>query len=68
MNKSKLKSYISLNNDTVKELSKALGITRYSYYKKLNGVTDWKLNEIKVIKSRYYLDMDKIEEIFFETN
>lgn len=66
MNKLKLKAEMVLHEDTVKDLSKAMGMARATFYSKLNGKTDFKQSEIGFIQQRYSLDADKVNEIFFD--
>ena len=52
--------------DTNKTLAKALGITENSLSNKINEKgTEFKQSEIVFIKNRYELDMEQVEDIFF---
>lgn len=66
MNSRLLRSIMVLNNDTNKTLADFLGITEVSVSNKINEVgTEFKQGEIAMIKKRYNLTMDQVEEIFF---
>ncbi|WP_276691157.1 helix-turn-helix domain-containing protein [Acidaminococcus massiliensis] len=65
MNKNKLRAEMVLHGDTVKELAKAMGMCRATFYSKLNGDSDFKQSEIGFIQKRYSLDADAVNEIFF---
>lgn len=66
MNRSLLKSIMALHNDTVRELAEFLGITPNSVSNKINeNGTEFKQGEIAMIKERYNLSADQVDEIFF---
>lgn len=65
MNRSLLKSIMALHNDTVRELAEFLGITPNSVSNKINeNGTEFKQGEIAMIKERYNLSADQVDEIF----
>lgn len=66
MIKSRLKEEIGLFGDNFSDLAKRLGITYQALSKKLNGHSDFKLSEIRVIQQTYNLDADTIFYIFIE--
>ena len=67
MNKLKLKSFMALHGDTLEKLSKQLGITPQRLSAKINEYkgAEFTQSEIGVIKKRYDLSAEEIEEIFF---
>lgn len=68
MNKFKLKSFMALHGDTLEKLSEQLGITPQRLSAKINEYkgAEFTQSEIGVIKNRYGLSAEEIEEIFFE--
>lgn len=67
MNTRLLRSYMALHNDTNKTLADFLGITETSVSNKINeNGTEFKQGEIALIKARYNLTADEVENIFFE--
>jgi hypothetical protein len=55
-----------LNSDTNASLAKFLGITEQSLSNKINeNRTEFKQGEIAMIKERYNLDADMVDQIFF---
>ena len=66
MNSKLLRSVMVLNNDTNKTLADFLGISETSVSNKINEVgTEFKQGEIALIKTRYNLSPEQIEDIFF---
>lgn len=65
MNSNILKSKIKLNKDTQENLAKYLGITNPTLSLKINGKNDFLRAEIQLIKQRYNLTPDEIDQIFF---
>lgn len=65
MNSNILKSKMKLKNDTQEVLAKYLGITNPTLSLKINGKSDFLRAEIQLIKHRYNLTADEIDEIFF---
>lgn len=65
MNKELLKSIIILNKDTQGDLANYLGTTAGTLSFKMTGKTDFSRQEIKMIKDRYNLTAEQINEIFF---
>ena len=61
-----LKAKMILNNDTVNELAKYLGINRQNASIKINGKRDFKQSEIAKIAKRYELDSAEVKAIFLE--
>ena len=66
MNKKLLKSYMALHGDTNKTLGEFLDITETSVSNKINeNGTEFRQGEIAMIKTRYNLSAEEVEEIFF---
>ena len=65
MNSNILKSKIKLNEDTQEELAEYLGITNSTLSFKINGKNDFLRAEIQLIKQRYNLTPQEIDQIFF---
>ena len=63
--KEKLRIFMELFGDTLTELADALDISYQSVSKKINGHTDFKLTELKIIKDRYNLTAEEMDYIFF---
>lgn len=66
MNTQELKVEMIRHNDTGETLSKALGITRGTLSKKMNGTdADFTQSEMLTIIERYSLSSERATEIFF---
>lgn len=66
MNTQELKVEMIRHNDTGETLSKALGITRGTLSKKMNGAdADFTQSEMSTIIERYNLSSERATEIFF---
>ena len=66
MNKAALRSIMILNGDTNKDLAEYLGISEQSVSNKANeNGTEFKQGEISLIKKRYNLSAEQLEDIFF---
>lgn len=66
MNRNMLKSIMALHDDTIRNLADFLGITPNSVSNKINeNGTEFKQGEIAMIKERYSLSADQVDEIFF---
>lgn len=65
MNSNILKSKIKLNEDTQENLAEYLGITNSTLSFKINGKNDFLRAEIQLIKQRYNLTPQEIDQIFF---
>lgn len=68
MNKALLKSYMEKFEDTQADLAKAIELSPGRFSAKLNSYpgADFTSAEISTIKTRYNLNSDEINEIFFE--
>lgn len=68
MNKELLRSVMVLHGDTNASLAKYLGLTEQSVCNKINeNGTEFKQGEIANIKTRYDLDSEMVDRIFFAT-
>lgn len=66
MNKKLLRSIMIRNGDTNASLAEYLGITEQSVSNKINeSGTEFKQGEIFKIKTRYGLDSEMVDRIFF---
>lgn len=65
MNKNAFKSVMVLHGDTQKTVADALGVSEQTVGDKINGVSDFKTSEIKILINRYNLTPDQVDEIFF---
>lgn len=66
MNSKLLRSIMFLFGDTNKTLAEALGISEVSVCNKINeNGTEFKQSEIVFIKNRYNLNLQQVEDIFF---
>lgn len=65
MNANLLKAKMKEFGDTQVVLAAALGISRSRLTAKINGVSDFRQNEILFIKDRYALTASEINSIFF---
>lgn len=61
----KLKIKMLERNVTDKQLIDALGINESTYYKKKNKITEFKRNELKIIKFTLHLNAEEMDQIFF---
>jgi hypothetical protein len=66
MNTKLMRSVMVLHGDTNASLAEYLGITEQSVCNKINeNGTEFKQSEIAKIKTRYNLDSDMVDRIFF---
>ena len=70
MNKNMLISKMKLFGDTQKDLAVALGLSLVRTNAKINGTdgAEFTMGEIKIIKIRYRLTADEVDQIFFKDN
>lgn len=67
MNKSRLKSIMTLHGDTNKDIAELLGISEQSVSAKINeNGTEFKQGEITKIKDKYKLSPVEVDAIFFD--
>ncbi len=62
----KIRGLMDRNNDTMEKLAICLNITYQTLSKKLNGHVDFTRKEIKIMKDRYGLNAEELNDIFFE--
>ena len=66
MNKAMLKSVMALHGDTIADLANYLNLTPQSVVNKMGEKrTEFKQGEISMIKARYNLTAEQLEQIFF---
>ena len=66
MNLHMMKSIMALHGDTIKDLAEYLGIHPNSVSNKINeNGSEFKQGEIALIKARYNLTADQVDNIFF---
>jgi len=65
MNSKLLKSVMLLNDDNITTLSLKLGISRQTLSLKIDGLSDFKLSEVKEICKMYELTESEMLQIFF---
>ncbi|HIY57999.1 MAG TPA: XRE family transcriptional regulator [Candidatus Tetragenococcus pullicola] len=67
MNKQKLRSIIVYNDDTQTKLANYLGMANQTFSKKINEKdgAEFSQTEIKLIKEKYQLSAEEIDDIFF---
>lgn len=65
MNANKLRAVMILNDDKGSDLARALGIAHTTFSAKLNRRAQFTQGEIQVIKDRYNLTAEQIDDIFF---
>lgn len=66
MNVKALKAHMLLKDKNVDQLCIALGISRTAWFRKIGGVTQFKLGEIAGIRHELDLDDHQTAEIFFD--
>ena len=65
MNINLLRAKIRENNDTQDKLALAIGISPSNLSDKINGKSSFRQDEIAIIKERYSLSADDVDQIFF---
>lgn len=68
MKKNLLEAKMKLHSDTQSDLAEAIGISLPTFNEKLNSANgkQFKQKEILIIKKRYNLTAEEIDEIFFD--
>lgn len=64
MNTAELRAAIARAGKTYRGLAKSLGISEQAFYNKLNGESDFKASEIKVLRGELNLTSEEINYIF----
>lgn len=59
-----LKYLIQSRGLTVEGIARAMGITKQSMYRKINGQTEWHLQDIKIIKNLLDMADDDVMRVF----
>ena len=67
MNTAEMRAAIARAGKTYRGLAKSLGISEQAFYNKLNGESDFKASEIKVLRGELNLTSEEINYIFFST-
>lgn len=65
MNKNHFKSIMILNGDTQKTIADALNVSEQTVGDKVNGISEFKQSEIKMLIDRWKLSPEQVDEIFF---
>lgn len=68
MNKNHFKSVMVLHGDTQKSIADALTVSEQTIGDKINGISEFKQSEIKILIDRWNLTPAEVDEIFFSTN
>ena len=66
MNRNKLRAKMALFGDTGGCLANALDMSQQRFSAKINGKADFTQSEMQVIKDRYNLTAEEVDEIFFD--
>lgn len=66
MDKKILKSKMSLYSDNNKTLASKLNITPSAMSRKINGKSDFNIEEMKFVKKEYMLTNEEFIKIFFD--
>lgn len=65
MRPNELKAEMARHGDNGNTLASALGISYVTLSRKMSGATDFTLSEITLIKKRYDLNSERVDDIFF---
>lgn len=65
MNSERLQQKMQEKNISEKDMYEALGISRSAFYRKKNGISEFKLKEIQKICQ--LLEVDSADDIFFNS-
>lgn len=70
MNKNLLESIMKMHGDTGTSLSQFLGMARSTFSAKINETNgaEFTQGEIAKIKTKYSLEAEKVDNIFFDSN
>ena len=64
-NKNLLKSYIIRHGDTMSDAAGKIGISYQSFMRKLNGIVDFRVREMTMLRDAYEISAEDFEQIFF---
>ena len=65
LNKNLFRAMHTAHGDTQKQVADYIGITEQTLSAKVNGETDFKHSEIKLLIDRYGLTPEQVDQIFF---
>lgn len=65
MNSNLLKSKMVLHGDNITTLADKLDVSRQTLSLKIDGISDFKLSEVKKIRLMYHLTDEEMLEVFF---
>ena len=65
MNRTLLHSIIIAHGDTLGKLADAMGLPQSALSNRMNGKVEFRQNEMNLIKCRYELTPQQMEQIFF---
>ena len=65
LNSAELKATIARTGKTYRSLAKSLKISEQALYNKLNGESDFKASEIRILREELNLTSEEIDFIFF---
>lgn len=65
MNTNLLKSKMVLHGDNITTLADKLDVSRQTLSLKIDGISDFKLSEVKKIRLMYHLTDEEMLEVFF---
>lgn len=68
MNKNHFKSVMVLHGDNQKSVADALTVSEQTIGDKINGISEFKQSEIKILIDRWDLTPAQVDEIFFGDN
>ena len=66
--KNELKAMLARNGENQGDLANMLGLTSSGLSVKVNGIVDFKRNEIELMILRYKLSPEDVQRIFFAPN
>ena len=66
MNINELRAEMARNNLTVPKLASGIGISKKTFYRKMNGLSAFNQNEIIKIKEALKLTDSRVIDIFFD--
>lgn len=68
MNKRKFKAAMILHGDNGGTVAEALNVSPQTVSAKLNNKAEFTQNEMRILKDRWNLSADEVDEIFFAVN
>lgn len=67
MDMNRLRYFMGKHGDNQAELAKALQLPQSALSARMNGHTEFRQNEMDIIRKRYDLSADELQAIFFAT-